>query len=114
MDELRGAEALTEAHGLITGPRQAEYDHPFDDYSKVANLFRIMTGVDLTVDEAVTFMVCVKLARLSTNLRSNRWKHDTLVDTIGYLGCLNMVRARREDLRRAYEAEFEGGEHAGE
>ena len=110
MDDMRGAEILTEAHGLITGPRQAEYAHPFDDYTKVANLFRILTGVDLTVDEAVRFMVCVKLARLSTNHAEGRWKHDTLLDTVGYLGCLNMVRARRDDLRREYEAEFERGD----
>jgi hypothetical protein len=49
-------------------------------------------------------MVCVKLARLSTNIQEGRWKHDTLLDTIGYLGCLNMVRARRDDLRREYES----------
>jgi hypothetical protein len=107
MDDAHGAEILTEAHGLITGPRQAEYDHPFDDYSKVASFFRLLTGVDLTVDEAVMFMVCVKLARLSTNHQENRWKHDTLVDTIGYLGCLNMVRARRDDLRREYESDLD-------
>lgn len=114
MDDMAGAEILTEAHGLITGPRQAEYDHPHDDYSKVANLFRIITGIDLTVDEAVMFMVCVKLARLATNHQANRWKHDTLLDTIGYLGCLNMVRHRRDALRRMYEHPFESPGHVHE
>jgi hypothetical protein len=105
MDESAGAEILREAHDLITGPRQLEYSHPYDDYGKVIQLFRLMTGVDLGIDEAVLFMVCVKLARLSTNIQEGRWKHDTLLDTIGYLGCLNMVRARRDDLRREYESD---------
>jgi len=34
-DPMRGSEILSEAHGLITGPRQAAYSHPFDDYYKV-------------------------------------------------------------------------------
>jgi hypothetical protein len=99
MDESAGAEILREAHDLITGPRQLEYSHPYDDYGKVIQLFRLMTGVDLGIDEAVLFMVCVKLARLSTNIQEGRWKHDTLLDTIGYLGCLNMVREHRDQLR---------------
>jgi len=99
-----GAEILTEAHDLITGPRQAEYSHPFDDYYKVRELFYTMTGVMLSVKQAVTFMVCVKMARLSTNLENDTWKRDTVVDAAGYLGCLAMVHEhsdqRLRDLRR--------------
>lgn len=91
-----GAEILTEAHDLITGPRQAEYSHPFDDYYKVRELFYTMTGVMLSVKQAVTFMVCVKMARLSTNLENDTWKRDTVVDAAGYLGCLAMVHQRIE------------------
>ena len=55
-----------------------------------------MTGIMMTVEQAVTFMVCVKLARLSTNLEHGRWKRDTVVDAAGYLGCLSMVHEHRQ------------------
>ncbi len=96
-----GADILTEAHHLITGPRQAEYSHPFDDYYKVKELFYQMTGIMLTVKQAVTFMVCVKMARLSTNLENDVWKRDTVVDAAGYLGCLSMVHERIEERMRS-------------
>ena len=98
---MSGAEILLEAHHLITGPRQQEYDHPFDDYWKVKELFRTITGKDLTVHDAVIFMVCVKLARLSTALNRGDWKRDTVVDAAGYLGCLAMVHEHIEDMRAA-------------
>ena len=96
-----GADILTEAHHLITGPRQAEYSHPFDDYYKVKELFYQMTGIMLTVKQAVTFMVCVKMARLSTSLENDVWKRDTVVDAAGYLGCLAMVHERIEERMRS-------------
>ena len=95
-DPMAGADILTEAHHLITGPRQNEYSHPFDDYYKVKELFFTMTGIMLTVEQAVTFMVCVKLARLSTNLDRGTWKRDTVVDAAGYLGCLSMVHEHKK------------------
>ena len=104
---MSGADILTEAHALITGPRQAEYDHPYDDYYKVKELFRTITGHTLTVEEAVVFMVCVKLARLSTVLNRCEWKHDTIVDAAGYLGCLAMVHEHIEDMKAAAISRFD-------
>jgi hypothetical protein len=89
--ETKGAEILTEAHHLITGPRQEAYSHPFDDYHKVKELFRTITGIQMTVQHAVTFMICVKLARIGTNMQRGEWHHDSVVDAAGYLGCLSMV-----------------------
>ena len=74
----RGAEILGEAHRLITGPRQQQYAHPLEDYTKV-------------VQEALCFMVAVKMARLRTSRERGQLHHDSLVDAIGYLGCMNMV-----------------------
>ena len=93
---MNGSEILTEAHGLVNGPRQATYSHPFDDYYKVKELFFTMTGTMLTVEQAILFMVCVKLARLSTNMEHGRWKRDTIVDAAGYLGCMSMAHEHRE------------------
>lgn len=96
---LAGAEALIEAFELITGPRQATYSHPEDDYSKVVRIFEGMTGLQMTAQEGVLFMVAVKLARLTHNLDQGIYHHDSLVDAAGYLGCLAMIERRKEARR---------------
>jgi Domain of unknown function (DUF6378) len=92
---LNGAEILHEAHDLITGARQQQYDHPSEDYSKVVDIFYGLTGVELTVQEALCFMVAVKMARLRTARERGTWHHDSLVDAMGYLGCMNMVHVKK-------------------
>ena len=86
-----GSEILLEAHRLVNGPRQQDYGHPADDYQKVSDIFYSITGVDLSVSEAILFMVSVKLARLRTNLENDTIHHDSLVDALGYLTCLHMA-----------------------
>jgi len=86
-----GSEILLEAHRLVNGPRQKDYGHPADDYQKVSDIFYSITGIDLSVSEAILFMVSVKLARLRTNLENDTIHHDSLVDALGYLACLNMA-----------------------
>ena len=100
---MNGSEILTEAHQLVNGPRQDAYSHPLEDYSKVASLFHDMTGIKLTAEQAVTFMICVKLARIATNARRGRWHHDSVVDAAGYLACLSMIHTRQEELRREWD-----------
>ena len=89
-----GAEVLTEAYDLITGARHDEYAHPLEDYTQTRDIFEGLTGVSLTVEQAILFMVSVKLSRLRTALEAGRWSHDTIVDTAGYIGCLAMVKEK--------------------
>jgi propanediol dehydratase large subunit len=86
-----GSEILLEAHRLVNGPRQKDYGHPADDYQKVSDIFYAISGIDLSVSDAIMFMVSVKLARLRTNLENGTIHHDSLVDALGYLACLNMA-----------------------
>lgn len=86
-----GSEILLEAHRLINGDRQQAYDHPAYDYAVVCDIFYGLTGVRLSVDQALRFMVAVKMARIRTNLEKGRWHTDSAVDAAGYLGCLAMV-----------------------
>ena len=88
---LAGTEILDEAFKLVSKDRQGSYGHPLDDYTKVTEIFRSLTGKDLSVYEALLFMVSVKLARLRTNLELSKVHHDSLVDALGYLTCIKMV-----------------------
>ncbi len=77
---------LEEALRLVHGDRNADYGHPYDDYSKTTTLFNSLTGRDLTVSEGVLFMLCVKMSRLGHAL-----KRDSLVDLAGYAEVLRIV-----------------------
>jgi hypothetical protein len=87
----KGADVLLEAHNLITGDRHNAYAHPLEDYTQTRDIFEALCGVSLTVEQAILFMVSVKLSRLRTAMSEDRWAHDTVVDTAGYIGCLSMV-----------------------
>ena len=89
--ESVGADILLEAHQLVTGPRNNDYGNVVDDYSKVIQIFEGLTGIRMSMSDALLFMVSVKMARLRTNLEKNRLHHDTLADAIGYLGLLNQA-----------------------
>ena len=86
-----GTEILQEAYKIVNQDRQNTYGHPKDEYTKVINIYQTLTGKELTINDAILFMVSVKLARLRTNLEAGQLHHDTLLDTIGYLTCLNMI-----------------------
>ena len=89
--ESVGADILLEAHRLVTGPRNETYGDVVDDYTKVITIFEGLTGIKLSLSDALLFMVSVKMARLRTNLDKNRLHHDSLADALGYLGLLNQA-----------------------
>jgi hypothetical protein len=81
---------LQEADRLTNGDRNKAYGHPFDDYSKTVGAFNALTGRNLTVEEGIIFMVCVKLSR-----ETHAPKRDNRVDACGYMNCLQKVAERR-------------------
>lgn len=91
-NQTSGAEIVREAYELITGPRQAAYSHPAEDYQRTARIFNAITGYDLTTEEAILFMLAVKLSRMQHEMDTAQWLPDNTRDAIGYLGCLHMVR----------------------
>lgn len=82
---------LLEAHRLVHGDRGETYGHPAEDYARTVALFNTLTGCDLTAEDGVLFMVCVKLSRLGFGLRNElppSKLRDSIVDAAGYLDCL--------------------------
>ena len=73
------AELLDEARQLITGDRHDTYGDALEDFARVVDLFRAMTGHRLTIREALDFMVCVKHARMA-----HAYHRDNDVDVLGY------------------------------
>lgn len=88
-----GSDVLTEAWHLVNYNRQDSYGHVTDDYRRVTSIFRAIAGKHLHLDEAILFMVSVKLARLHYNLQRGELHRDSLVDAIGYLALLEQIHA---------------------
>ena len=82
---------LAEAEHLTTRDRNDSYGHPAHGYGRVSAAFNALTGHAITTEEAILFMVCVKLAR-----EAYKPKRDNRVDAAGYLNCLDMAIQARD------------------
>ena len=83
---------LEEAQFLIHGPRQGDYGHPFDDFSRTGRIWGAILGIpDVPPEKVALCMVGVKLSR-----QVNKPKRDNLTDGCGYLGTIELIEKRRE------------------
>jgi hypothetical protein len=91
----RGSEVLTEAFRLVNQDRGQQYGPPHEDYAKVAEIYKALTGIELTVKQAILFPLAMKLARIRTNTFDGHdgWHRDSVVDACGYLACLAMAHS---------------------
>lgn len=82
-----------EANELIHGPRQASYDHPYYNFSRIAKIWSVVLGMEVTPEQVGLCMVGVKIAREAYSP-----KRDNLVDAAGYLGTIELVMEERNRL----------------
>ena len=75
---------LKEADRLVHGPRNSDYGHPFDDYSRVSKIYNAITGQHLDASDCALLMIAVKLARIGKHHETNTIHEDSLVDLAGY------------------------------
>jgi Domain of unknown function (DUF6378)/Domain of unknown function (DUF4406) len=78
-----------EAQRIIGGERQADYGSPEENFTHTAALWSAYKGVTFTPVEVVYLMTLLKLSRLR-----HRYKRDSLVDGIGYLGIADRLSTR--------------------
>ncbi len=81
---------------LVSGERQEAYGHPLDNFTRAAQIWSAILGIDVTAEQVSLCMVGVKIAR-----EAHLTKPDTVVDGVGYFLTLAMIReerARREEL----------------
>ena len=63
----------------VTGPRQRDYAHPKVNFQRIADLWAVILGTQVTPEQVALCMITMKVAR-----EMNRHTRDNLVDIIGY------------------------------
>jgi hypothetical protein len=77
-------EALREAARLISGERDAQYGSPGDNFARIAKIWSVVLGVNVTEEDVAMCMVGLKMARYASK---SGFQPDTWVDIAGYAGC---------------------------
>jgi len=70
---------LEEAQRLVLGDRMDGYGDPGENMARVARLWSVVLGVDVSAEQVALCMVLMKVSR-----QCNGYKRDTLVDIAGY------------------------------
>lgn len=68
-----------EAYAIVSGARQANYDHPVRNFKRIAQIWSVILDKEITEEQVGLCMVGLKLAR--EVFKHNR---DNFVDMIGY------------------------------
>lgn len=78
---------VLERANQIVQERGKSYGHPYEDFTRTAKMWSALLGFEVTADQVIKCMICVKLSRLSATP-----KHQDSIDDIpGYGWCLDEV-----------------------
>ena len=82
---------LDEAKRIVYGERGENCGHPFEDFSRTAQIWSAILGIDVEPEQVALCMVGLKISR-----EVNRPKRDNVVDGAGYFENLDMVKRERK------------------
>ena len=88
---------LDEAKRITSGDRRHDYGHPSENFKRIADLWNAYLGVrkdpsaPVSPEDVAWMMVLLKIAR-----DVNTPHRDSLVDSLGYVRCLSMMRGWEE------------------
>ena len=81
-----------EAQRLVSGDRQWAYDHPFDNCTRISQIWSTILELDPPIppEKVALMMVGLKIAR-----EIHRHTRENLVDMAGYIECIEMIIKER-------------------
>lgn len=77
-------EALREAARLISSERNEQYGPPSENFDRIARLWSVVLGVNVSMEDVAMCMVALKMARYASK---SGYQPDTWIDIAGYAGC---------------------------
>ena len=77
-------EALREAARIISGERDRQYGKPEDNFKRIAKIWSVTLGIEITNEDVAMMMVGLKVARYASK---SGFQPDTWVDIAGYAAC---------------------------
>jgi hypothetical protein len=75
---------LEEAATIVTGQRDVQYGGPEENFNRIAKLWSVIFGIEVTQEDVAMAMVAVKVARYASK---SGFQPDTWVDIAGYAAC---------------------------
>jgi hypothetical protein len=82
---IKGREkCLNEAQTIISGARDAQYGGPEENFDRIAKLWSVIFGIEVTREDVAMAMVAVKVARYASR---SGFQPDTWIDIAGYAAC---------------------------
>lgn len=93
---------LEEANRVVNGPRRTDYDHPLDNFERIAALWSIILDTKVTEEQHALCMIAVKMARLMHSPEHR----DSITDIAGYAQCIELVQRERRVRETAAEPEY--------
>lgn len=76
-------EFLKTVESIICGNREVAYGKPEDNFKRIADLWKVYLGFDITKRDVAYMMILMKVARLMNNPEHL----DSIVDIAGYAAC---------------------------
>ena len=77
---MNRTEFLTEAENKINGERDSVYGHPLENHQRIALLWQVILGTEISPAEVAMCMLAVKVARLIQTPDHE----DSYIDLCGY------------------------------
>lgn len=82
--ELPRVTALRNAATIISGDRDTQYGGPEENFGRIAKIWSVILGSDITPEDVAMMMVGLKVARYASR---SGFQPDTWIDIAGYGGC---------------------------
>jgi len=77
-------QALREAASIIAGDRDIQYGGPEENFTRIAKIWSVIVGVEISPEDVAMMMVGLKVARYASK---SGFQPDTWIDIAGYAGC---------------------------
>jgi hypothetical protein len=77
---MKRDEILQEAERMINGPRAKDYGDAYLNHERIAKMWRVLLGQEVTVEQVYMCMIAVKLSRLI----ETPTHEDSAIDICGY------------------------------